>query len=127
VPKVKVRCPQCGAKNDDVEMCRICGMSLPNAAAIRNRAGEGMMGFNESVEHERAAWRDYSEGRMSLEARSRRPVQLPTLPPVAWADPVGFVDGGGDLGNPARGIASSAIGAIVLIVAAIVATVMLFT
>lgn len=98
MPKVKIRCPQCGARNEDIEMCRICGLSLPNAAAIRSQAGAGGPAFKESVEHERTAWRDYSEGRTLRGIRSRRPEQLPTLPPQAWDDPAAYVAAGGDIG-----------------------------
>jgi len=61
---------------------------MPNAAAIRHRGsgGDGVV-FAETVEREREAWRDYSAGRMSVESRSRRPTDLPDLPPKAWGDP----------------------------------------
>ncbi len=88
-----IRCLQCGAKNSPTaEMCRICGMSTPQAAEIRRRGvgGEGIV-FKETVEREREAWRDYSAGRMSAQARSRRPAELPLLPPNAWDDPAGYV------------------------------------
>jgi hypothetical protein len=84
-----VKCPQCGAKNTtEVPVCRICALSMPNAAAIRQRGagGDGVV-FAETVEREREAWRDYSAGRMSVESRSRRPADLPDLPPKAWSDP----------------------------------------
>jgi hypothetical protein len=63
-------------------------MSMPNAAAIRQKGsgGDGVV-FAETVEREREAWRDYSAGRMSVESRSRRPDDLPDLPPKAWGDP----------------------------------------
>jgi hypothetical protein len=96
-PKVKVRCPQCGAKNDDIEMCRICGLSLPNAAEIRTKAGAEGPAFKDAVESERAAWREYSEGRTNTGARSRRPDQLPAAPPDGW-DPDAKVEGGNDVG-----------------------------
>jgi len=118
--KVKVRCPQCGAKNDDVVMCRICGMSLPNAAQIRSRAGEGGPAFKENVEHERAAWRDYTEGRTSMSvARSRRPEGLPSLPPSAWADPAAYVAAGNDLGVEQRRLNMTMIGAVAAVAALI--------
>ena len=96
VPKVKVRCPQCGAKNDDIEMCRICGLSLPNAPEIRTRAGADGPAFKETVESERAAWREYSEGRTNTGVKSRGPEQDSTPPPAAWDDGGASLEGGGD-------------------------------
>lgn len=101
MPKVKVRCPQCGAKNDDVAMCRICGMSLPNAAEIRSRVGADGPAFKENVESERAAWREYTEGRTNTGVKSRRPEQPPTPPPGGWDDPDAQLEGGGDIGPDA--------------------------
>lgn len=90
----KVRCPQCGAKNEDVEMCRICGISLPGAVAIRNRGpGADSPGFKETIEVERAAWREHNDGTARGPIRSRRPPELPHLPPAAWADPASYVSG----------------------------------
>lgn len=87
-----MRCPQCGAKNDDVQMCRICGLSLPGAAAIRNRGpGDGAPGFKETVELERAAWREHEDVTARGPGRSRRPPELPDLPPAAWSDPASYV------------------------------------
>jgi hypothetical protein len=95
-PKVKVRCPQCGAKNDDIEMCRICGLSLPNAAEIRTRAGAEGPAFKESVESERAAWREYSEGRTNTGAKTRDPEQHSSPPPAGWDDADAPLEGGAD-------------------------------
>lgn len=59
--RAKVRCPHCGAKNGQVEMCRICGMLMPDAAAVRRRGtGDGTPSFDETVEREEAEWREYS-------------------------------------------------------------------
>ena len=68
-------------------------MSTPQAAEIRRRGvgGDGVV-FKETVEREREAWRDYSAGRMSAQSRSRRPAELPLLPPSAWGDPAGYVE-----------------------------------
>ena len=86
-------------------------MPLPNAAAIRQRGagGDGVV-FEETVERERAAWRDYSAGRMSVESRSRRPADLPDLPPKAWSDPAAHVaEAAGGVAPPAKSNALSRI------------------
>jgi hypothetical protein len=83
-------------------MCRICGMSLPGAAALRNRAAEAGPAFKEAVETERAAWRDYSEGKTTAAMRSRRPAELPELPPSAWNDPEGVVAASPEAVAPTR-------------------------
>jgi hypothetical protein len=55
----KVRCAQCGAKNPDELRCRICGAVLPGAGNIRQGKADDAPSFEESVETERAAWREY--------------------------------------------------------------------
>jgi hypothetical protein len=83
VAKERVRCTVCGAKNDLIDLCRICGTMLPGADK-RRREGTGGRAFNDTVENERAAWDDYKSGRMSAAARSRRPASLPDAPPATW-------------------------------------------
>ena len=121
-PKVKVRCPQCGAKNDDIEMCRICGLSLPNAAEIRTRAGADGPAFKETVESERAAWREYSEGRTNTGVKSQGPEQHSTAPPTGWDDADAPLAGDDDDGPGAAGTRRTALNVIglSLIVLAIV-------
>jgi hypothetical protein len=81
--ETSVQCPACGAKNGLDQLCRICGTMLPGAVA-RRQEGSGGQPFAETVERERGAWSDYSAGRMSADARSRRPDELPTAPPGTW-------------------------------------------
>jgi hypothetical protein len=79
----KVRCPACGAKNSDplAERCRICGGMLPNANARRAaRIGATTDGpsFDELVENEVTAWREYAAGRGR--PMSRRPEEIDEPP-----------------------------------------------
>ena len=81
----------CGAKNDLVDQCRICATLLPGVDK-RRREGSGGTAFHEAVEGEREAWKDYTEGRMSAAARSRRPSSLPDAPPKQWGAATGVLD-----------------------------------
>jgi hypothetical protein len=76
----KVRCPQCGAKNNLATRCRICGGMLPGGLEHQQEVAAGTDTFLDLVEVEREAWRDYEDGKTSAEARSRRPEELPKTP-----------------------------------------------
>jgi hypothetical protein len=89
--KERVRCTVCGAKNELVDHCRICATLLPGADK-RRREGSGGKDFSTTVEEERAAWKDYREGRMSAAARSRRPRSLPDAPPSTWGSASALLD-----------------------------------
>jgi len=51
----KIRCAQCGAKNDDVQQCRICGFVLPEL--VNPKA----LNFEAIIDQELASWRGMSE------------------------------------------------------------------
>ena len=119
-----IRCLQCGAKNDlTAQLCRICGLLTPQAEEIRRRGagGDGVV-FKETVEREREAWREYSAGRSSTAARSRRPAELPNLPPKAWGDPAAYVS---TLPNANVVVASRRSKSVVPVVVVIVAIILL--
>ena len=56
----KVRCAHCGAKNTPAAACRICGARLPAIEVTEEERS-----FEENVESERAAWREYEQGKKS--------------------------------------------------------------
>jgi hypothetical protein len=51
----KTRCAQCGAKNDDVQLCRICGLVLPM------RIDPKALNFEALIDQELASWRVIAE------------------------------------------------------------------
>jgi hypothetical protein len=75
----KVRCPQCGAKNNLAVRCRLCGGMLPGGLDRQLEDAGGTETFSEIVESERVAWRQYDQGELSSTARSRRPPELPRI------------------------------------------------
>jgi hypothetical protein len=61
--KPKVRCTQCGAKNTPAVACRICGARLPAVESATDAQS-----FEETIENERAAWREHEERSKAPEA-----------------------------------------------------------
>jgi len=117
-----VRCLQCGAKNPlTAQMCRICGLSTPWAEELRKRGagGDGVV-FKETVEREREAWRQHSAGRSTAAARSRRPAELPNLPPSAWDNPEAYVATQANANVAVRSVRSKSIVPIAVVVVAVI-------
>jgi hypothetical protein len=76
----RLRCPQCGAKNDDVELCRICGLALP--AADDPHAPT----FEDAVNDELASWAVIAEDPVMRGEPTSRPAAL-EVTRVRWPSP----------------------------------------